>query len=233
MSGPIQPGFDVFETVPGDTYFEFPSEFPIPAGFFWAGSKPFHGVIKLEGVPIGKFQGHATGTGDTVVQRKQAVTVQPKESGATDIEMVVLSLRSQSPISVKGAGGTEKWDVKISVSQAAPSAGSMTITRNDDHSGVFSSTLRPMPRFEFRRAGSRSAPKVLDFGEMAEGIPPEIGAQLALSSFGAPWQDTPGPDAPDIGDLGNGFFLLCPLPFFERAALARHRVKCPTKKKKK
>src|SRR5712692_9760276 len=52
-AGTIQPGLDLFETVPGQTQFLFPPGNPIPPGFFGMGSDPFTGTIPLQGLPLG------------------------------------------------------------------------------------------------------------------------------------------------------------------------------------
>jgi hypothetical protein len=232
----ILPGYDLFETLPGDTSFVFPNSFTLPADFFDRGSLPFAGTIPLEGVPVKRFtdprngNSYNTGTTDTIVFRKQPVTLNP--SGTTEIEMVKLSLRSHSPIHVRVGHTVQHWDVFISVSTSKPSGGTMTIT----HAGnqrTFDSQLRPTPLFLFVRR-SDGEERHLDVGAMK--LPPEqqehLSRAMTLHSSQVPWSPTPpeGDDTLIIPDLTDGFFAGCPIPVFELAAFARHGVKCPKKK---
>jgi hypothetical protein len=154
----IPQGYDLFETIPGDSHFPFPNAFPIPAEFFGKGSAPFIGRIRFAGVPIREFtdprtkKTHKTGTTDTIVHRKQEVTIKAiPGSGTTEIELVRLSVRSCSPIEVQVGDHVERWDVHVSLSRSKPSTGSMTITQTSDQGGHFASTLAVFPLFRFER----------------------------------------------------------------------------------
>src|ERR1019366_3898194 len=153
----ITAGFDLFETT-GDAYFALPSGFSVPADFFHKSSAPFTGIIRFEGYPLRKFKDprtgkeHKTGTTDTIVHRKQDVTIKSVGgSGTTEIELVQLSLRSCRPIEVHVGRGVQRWDVQVSVSRSKPSAGSMTITQTSEHGGQFASELVIWPLFRFER----------------------------------------------------------------------------------
>jgi hypothetical protein len=100
----IREGYDLFETLDG-SHFIFPEAFPIPADFFGKGSAAFVGLIPITGVPIREFteprtsKSYKTGTTDTIVRRKSAVTIDSfPGSGTTEIELVHLNLQSASPI---------------------------------------------------------------------------------------------------------------------------------------
>jgi hypothetical protein len=194
----ITAGFDLFETT-GDAYFALPSGFSVPADFFHKSSAPFTGIIRFEGYPLRKFKDprtgkeHKTGTTDTIVHRKQDVTIKSVGgSGTTEIELVQLSLRSCRPIEVHVGRGVQRWDVQVSVSRSKPSAGSMTITQTSEHGGQFASELVIWPLFRFERQ-SDGEERFLDVGALK--IPAEKHALVArlntLLASEVAWQDGP------------------------------------------
>jgi len=201
----IQSGFDLFETQ-GDAFFTLPNGFSVPADFFQKGSHPFAGIIRFTGFPIRRFEDprngkeHKIGTTDTIVFRKQDVNIaNVPGSGTTEIELVVLQLRSVNPIEVQTAHGTQKWDVFVSLSRAKPSLGTMTITQTSDGGGTFSSELVIWPSFRFERR-SDGEEKVLDMGALR--VPPEKQAVVSkintLAAAEVPWTTTP-----EAGKLAN------------------------------
>jgi len=172
----IQSGYDLFET-DGDAYFTLPHGFSVPADFFQKGSAPFSGIIRFTGSPIRKFEDprtgkeHKIGSTDTIVLRKKDVTfANVPGSGTTEIELVMLSLKSVSPIQVRTAHGVQKWDVTVSISSAKPSAGTMTIRQTSESGGTFDSELTIYPVFHFERH-SDGETKTFDTG--AAKIPQE------------------------------------------------------------
>lgn len=153
----VHKGYDLFETLEG-SYFLFSNALPIPANFFGEGSAPFIGVIPFIGVPIRVFteprtkKSHQIGATDTIVERKKDVTIHSVPgSGATDIELVHLSLKSASLMKVPVGRHVERWQVYASVSRSQPSTGSMTITLTSEQEGTFDSTLLVIPHFRFER----------------------------------------------------------------------------------
>jgi hypothetical protein len=64
----VPAGVDFLKTVAG-TQFRFMEEFTVPADFFDKGSRPFAGVVRLKGSPIGSFGDRKTGSADTVIER--------------------------------------------------------------------------------------------------------------------------------------------------------------------
>jgi hypothetical protein len=198
--GIVTKGYDFFETIHEDASFQFPTGLEIPAGFFHKHSEAFTGTIYVEGVPIRKFKDpgtgkeYNTGTADTVVQRKEDVTLQVNGSGKTPIELVRLSLRSRTPILVKSGRQWERWDVHVSLSQK-PSTGTITITQTEEHGGTFSSVLQVWPTFRFVPVGG-GAEKHLDLGALK--IPDakrEFAERLnTLQAIEVTWQDSPPED---------------------------------------
>ena len=193
----IQAGFDLFQTE--EAFFPLSSGFGLPADFFQKGSHPFAGIIRFRGVPIRKFEDprsgkeHKTGTTDTIMQRKQDVTIgSVPGSGTTEIELVALSLKSMEPIQVQTAHGTQKWDVFVSLSRAKPSVGSMTITQSTDRGGTFASEFVVWPIFRFERQ-SDGEERILDTGAMR--LPAEKQALAArvntLTAADVEWTTTP------------------------------------------
>jgi hypothetical protein len=147
---PIVAGPDEFETTDnGETFHDFGGS-PIPADFFGPGSQPFNKLVALVGVPLSS----ASQT-DTIIQRHLTVS---SPGGSTPITMTGLSLKSIAPITVTYAGGgSESWNLQVSLSDFKASTGTMTI-----HASVFDSNLKVWPKFTFTRAGV--PPKVFDTG---------------------------------------------------------------------
>jgi len=232
-AGIIPHGFDFFSTIAAATNFQFAQEFAIPQEFFDHGSQAFAGTVRLKGVPIGSFQdsitrlNRPTGRADTVIERKQDVQLSAPlaASGTTEIEMVRLSLRSQSPIKVTVGKSVQYWDVHVSQSPTRPSTGKMTIRRITQNGGTFDSELLAIPVFRFVRHGD-GAEKTLDLG--AQDLSAASTQKLILRAGAVPWQDAPPPDALDLPGATDGFWPgttgRVKLPVYEQAAFARHGV---------
>jgi hypothetical protein len=191
----IPAGFDLFETDPEQTVFRFQGQTSIPANFFDQGSQPFQGDVNFGGVPLGGFQGKATGDADTVVQRKSGTTA--GTGSEVPIELVQLSLVSVAPIQVQVGQGTQLWDVHAQASPSRPSTGDMRI----NSTGLFESLLKVYPKFTFTRL-SDGALKVLDVGALPDGQRPEI----TLAGSG-PWRPGCVPPALRIAGVNDKF---CP-----------------------
>jgi hypothetical protein len=148
----IEEGDDEFETTGnGETYHNF-SASPIPANFFGSGSQQYSGLVPLVGVPLNP----AISQVDTVIHRNNDVWT----PGTTSITMTGLSLKSINPITVTyTGGGSESWDVRVSLSDFKASTGSMSI----EDGGTFDSSLKVWPKFTFTRIPD-GATLVLDTG---------------------------------------------------------------------
>jgi hypothetical protein len=86
-AGPtVDPGFDLFETLPGTTFMGIPF-MGVPLGSF-----DFGGSIGVQ----------STGTADTIVQRKEQATI---GDPTIEIEMVALQLMSVSPVDLDPGPG--------------------------------------------------------------------------------------------------------------------------------
>jgi len=209
----IPAGYDLFETDPQSTHFDF----GLPAGFFGPGSDPFTGRVKFAGVPLETFMGHNVGDADTVVQRLEAANPMPDDT--VPIEIVALSLVSMEPITVVYPGmGTHQWDVNVGLSSTQPSQGQMTIRHEGTEGGTFDSQLQVVPRFTFTRL-SDGFQVELDGSE----LPPQI-----LQAEGVPWRPGCEPPALAVPGLNDGF---CPsfdggkVLTLEEALLATHGVR--------
>ena len=223
----IPKGFDIFQTQPTKTNFTVPNSFPIPAGFFAAGSKPFSGEIKFEGVPIGTFHGKDVGDADTVVQRKRNAHVGPGDGKATiPIELVQLHLQSTEPIKVKVGSSTELWDVSATVSHKRHSAGHMTIRKKNESGGTFSSSFPVYPLLTFTRV-STGTTKTLDMGALQ--LPKNVASGIVFGASNVPWQKGCRGPALHVPGLNDDF---CPslnahaqkVLTEEQAKLAAHGV---------
>jgi len=151
MTTYIPAGDDTFETTNnGETYHNFQAS-PIPADFFGSGSQQYSGLVPLEGVPL-----PGQGDTDTIIHRNQDVFA----PGSTTITMTGLSLNSINPITVTySGGGTESWNVHVSLSDFQASTGSMSFSDG----GTFDSSLKVWPKFTFTRIPD-GLTKVLDTG---------------------------------------------------------------------
>lgn len=201
----VEPGFDLFETDPQSTNFQFSDEFAIPAGFFDPGSAPFSGQVNFGGSPAGRFQGKDTGDADTIVQRMQGANVVPPfpSTDTIPIEIVALNLQSVAPIRVQVGNTTQLWDVDVHLSPARPSQGQITITKTSDQGGTFSSQLLVVPLFTFTRIPD-GMQRALDLGSAT---PPTALNALSLQATNAPWRSGCALPALGVPGLNDGF---CP-----------------------
>lgn len=163
----IYPGIDLFSTPSGGTTFQDYGGNPIPANFFDPGSDPFDGAVVLGGDPLPLPLDPA----DTIVERMApAFLPGPGDTDVIPIEIVALSLRSVSPITVTYNGGQnpELWDVQVCLSSAAPQPqGTMTVRNGPcgcSEGGTFISDLPVLPKLTFTRTLPSPAVRVLDFG---------------------------------------------------------------------
>jgi len=138
----IPPGVDLFETP--DDYMTVESTFtedPIPAGFFGPGSDPFDGIIALEGSPLTTLPPGTLGPTDVIIERLDTAKLNVIPSADTvAIQLVALSLKSTSPITVTYNGGIdpEDWQVDVCLSDpSSPPDGFMYINRPCDSGGSF------------------------------------------------------------------------------------------------
>jgi hypothetical protein len=226
----VPPGFDLFETDPGQTVFSFREEFTIPPNFFDEGSAPFQGDVTFAGVPLGTFQGRNVGDADTIVRRLGTVTLAPPfpASGTTAVELVALNLASIEPIQVDVGGTPQLWDVRMGLSPTNPTTGNIDITQTEQGGGTFASQLRIFPGFTFTRL-SDGATRELD---TALGS----GEQRAIKSFkltqvaqNVPWRAGCVPPALRLPGLQGPF---CPgltinpsrAPYAQASRIFPHRV---------
>lgn len=97
--------------------------------------------VQVQGEPIGMFNGRNVGDADTIVERKNNVTL----SGSTPIEVVALSLKSVNPVSITGLGS---FDVFVGLTPGEQSLGNLSINNNNSFSSNFTvswtAELRPV-----------------------------------------------------------------------------------------
>lgn len=214
----VQPGFDLFITDQTNTEFDFNPQ-PIPADYFGPGSDPFDGTIALKGHPLPQnplcpppptlCPNDDLTYIDTIVERLgTAFLPSVGSSDVIDIEIVALSLKSVSPITVTYNGGLypELWDVDICLS-ASQVTGDMLINKTHPNGGTFDSDLPIVPLFVFTRQ-SDGEERILD-GASA-------GISDILVAVEVPWEYA----SPDPLSCRSNF--CAPDPYTEVGALMTH-----------
>lgn len=175
LASPIRGGLDYFRTFPSSRHSFMPND--IPGGFFDEGSAPFIGTVILTGVPLDPAE---TENASIVVSRLDTARfAHPFPSSDTvPIEIVALSLRSTSAITVTYIDRTESWDVTVALTPGTQPVGSMTIIHADNGGGTWNATLPVLARYTFiRRTDGRTV--MLD--ETREDL-------IAQSSPGVSWE---------------------------------------------
>ncbi len=217
LAGPtVLAGHDLFST--GDGAVQDFSSFPIPADFFFPGSDPFNSIIDLEGEPLGSWDGFSgLGNTDTIVKRLDdallPVNPPPDQTAPTiDIEIVALSLRSVSPITVTSGGPDTFWDVFVDIDTTAPplvtpSLGTMDITQTSATGGFYSAHLEVFPQFTFVKIGGPPSQVALDFGLLAAGP-----AAVLDTANNPTWEYTPTHNQLVVPGLtGPNFYIFGPI----------------------
>ncbi len=197
----VPAGFDLFETDPQQTAFQFQGSTQIPAGFFGPGTSPFAGTVKLGGIPLNTFAGHDVGDADTVVQRTGAAALPgPGSSATVPIEIVALSLQSVQPITVQVGPQTELWDVRMGLSPTQPSRGTMTIRQDTANGGTFDSQLLVQPLLTF--SGPGGATRTWDLGGILA-----LKSGFTAQTANDPWSTRCQPPALGVPGVNDAF---CP-----------------------
>jgi hypothetical protein len=201
LASDVGPGFDLFETVSGQTFQDF-SGTPIPAGFFDPGSEPFTETVHFKGMPLNP----SLGTTDTLVVRKAIAPLPPPlpASDTVPIELVALSLTSVAPITVTlDQGPPQKWNVWVFPSPSASTDGQITIHHTDDRGGAFYSLLPVTPLFVFVRPRDQAV-RILDGGP--------LGLTIPFVAADVPWCHKANPAVLEVPTLNSGFFpgVHCP-----------------------
>ena len=172
----VDAGYDLLETDGGGPTFMDFANAPIPADFFGPGSDPFNGSAQLEGDPFDSFGGfNGLVPTDAIVQRLQDAG--PAGFPDTiDIEIVALSLKSVSPITVTFNGGQnpELWDLDVDVPEGDPNqaSGSMTVRHEGANGGTFDAVLPVKPIFTFTKVDPPNQGLQLVLDTHLEGLPP-------------------------------------------------------------
>lgn len=163
----IPPGRDCFVTNPETTRVIFGSPLlpPLPADFFFPGSRPFSGTIELDGEQLPGYQWDVS----AVAERKgRAVMPGP---ATVEVELVELHLVSVAPITVwddQGPPSPHLYHVDIELNPFIPSLGFMVIQAESSLGGTFSLEGRQnggillYPRFTFSPLDGASDPIVWD-----------------------------------------------------------------------
>ena len=199
----VLPGYDLFETDPLGTFFNFGS-----------------GPVPLVGVPLGTFDfGGSIGTQtvgntDTIIQRLSTVTA---PSGTTSLLMNALDMETATPINL--GAGLHDYFITLQSDRGGPaSTGTMTINFNPgDAGGTFDSSLDVF--FDVRQ-DSLTGPIVNS-------------SDIVLSNTGTDWTHLPPPGAlliTGVDSLLNGndhnadFFPVPPFAEAHPGGVGVHQV---------
>jgi hypothetical protein len=145
-AGTVTHGIDVWNTPDdGNTLVDFTS-YPIPAGFFCAGSPAFAQQIALKGSPIVTNPANALGKTDTIVERLSDATF-TNLTASTTIQVDALSLVQHAPVTISCTGGNKTFNVTVNRDwnppQGTQTVGPMTINESDSTGagGTFDATV--------------------------------------------------------------------------------------------
>lgn len=207
----------------GTTEYDFSLD-PIPADFFGPGSDPFQDAVTFVGAPLETTPPGELGLIDTIIRRvNDTAALDVGQSDTIDIEIVALSLVSAAPITVTYNGGftPEDWTIRVCLSSAGQTPGSMTITRSTNDGGTFTSTFSISLRFIFDGpvgpliwdCGGGACGDLVMGGEdvnwvLIDGPGGITRAQLGVSEFGAVQvnSDCDVLGTPDVTTLGVSNF---------------------------
>ncbi len=186
----VAPGFDLLDT--RSAIFDFGELTNAPPELQNLGLQPFRGV-RIDSFDFGGTTGvvHGLGTTSAIVRRLQEANNPGNAlpSVTIPLEMVALSLRSESALDLSSIGGSTNERVLVSLDQDSGNS-NMTISFDDMNVGLFDSVLDFSIVFEGE-----------DSGIMIEGIP------IRLESFGSTWTREPRPGTPlimGVNHLLNG-----------------------------
>lgn len=200
-------GDDGWQTPVGSTV-DF-SNNPLPADFFFNGSQPFTGEVRLRGEPLVTDPPGALGSTDTIVRRlSDSTPLGVGQSAVVPIQIVALNLVSSEPLIVTGAAQCQRWDMRVCLTGKfnAGIIGQMLIRRECADGGTFDTDLPVQAFFEFRR--------------QSDGFIVGLNAPLeTLTGTTAPWALIGGPggfnpDSQNQDDLPSGVLIFnCDSPF--------------------
>ncbi len=224
---PLPPGFDLFESDPTQTHFNFDGPAAIPPNVICPNCGGFRGDVHFGGVPLNRFGGFDSGDADTIVRRtaEGSIPNDGSPSAPIDIELVALSLVSIEPITVQTGEGVDAFfDVFVELSDVRDSKGLMTV-RGNSKGGRFDSLLEVVPKFVFKRSDGEQT-GVLDTGAFPRQL---LGTSLVLQQSNGVWRRGCASPAQRIKGVNDVF---CPGQTpgrvkrltIEQAALARHGV---------
>lgn len=140
----VPAGLDLWQTLgSGATAYSFDND-PLPAGFFCAGSAPFTGWLKFEGVPL-QASG-PLGTTDTIIERLDDAVFDARGVARTRIRARAISLVANAP--VRTNCGTWAATVKLGGEQPVTT---MVMHRNSPWGGNFQADLKLNVELTFTR----------------------------------------------------------------------------------
>lgn len=217
----VPAGYDLLKTVEGRTFFRFMEEFTIPAGFFDRESRPFAGIVRLKGAPIGSFRDMKTSDADTIIERTKATSFAGLGRASVQIEVVALSLESTKPINVRVGREWQQWHVKFGLSPNRKSVGTLTLARRNERGGTLSSAFAVFGLLTFTRA-SDGAEKTLDVGAMK--LDAKSVEKITLRTSGASWSQNASATGLNAGFQVGVSTAGLAVSFDESSRVANHRV---------
>lgn len=176
--GTIDPGSDLWSVVSSgrQTFYDF-AQTPIPADFIDDGAEAFDERVDFRGVTLGSIE--LPETVHLIIQRNQPVELTgPGDEVTTNAELLVSSLSSTTPVTIRVNGQDTEWRVLLGVSCTPRAIGTMTIRQESTSGGTLDIELPFTPKFSFINTEDDTT-VIYDGG--SEGI------TVVLSAKGIPW----------------------------------------------
>ncbi len=204
---PCDPRNAAFSTVGSFTELSFGAGGvpPIPAGFFFPGSQPFAGAVRLSGFPLVPGGGAA----DTAVRLAKLPRPQggvfPAFAAPVAVRLTGLALNSVDPITVTGAGGEgDEWLVAVDLAGGQPN-GTLAARFDSPAGGAFDAVLPLVPAVLFIRLADVQAALAGDLDESKIAVRfLDLGAQ-GIEAIELQFREVPFATADVDGDGCGGF----------------------------
>lgn len=203
----IRNGIDLWVTGDeGRTFFDF-SRDPIPAGFFCSDSAAFVGRITFKGEPIATSPPGALGRADTIVQRLDDATFDPRGVAHTRVRVRALSFSSVQPIKTECGA----FRVSVALDDGQQPVTRMKIVRDHDQGGRYFAPIALRVRVTFTPLVGKSREQLVlsrsaTFPTLSNAVWSSRPGDSSFSHEGVALADTDGDGEPDTFLPGTSNF---------------------------